>query len=405
MGKRIGAFFAEAERLGGLEAKIRLAMLTRITSTRAQLEPDTAANIARFEAAISTVRAEIARASAGPPSTERRPTPSSTPPGPPSSGPVPSPPASPPARAGDLALPGGEELLWGVLTSLHDALVAVFDRRGVPVLSWESRSLGRRFGVGVADHGTTGDAIARTISNERAAEIQAIFAGADAQQTELPFSLLGASSWLSLSLSPIHDAEGRVAAVAAFVQDITERKRSEERIQKSERRLREHNRIFLELVADKSVFLGDVQATNRRIYEAAAKTLDVARASVWFYDEAKSKISCQNLYERDSGRHSYGAELQAAQFPAYFAALETERTIAAGDAHTDPRTAEFSAPYLGPLGISSMLDVPIRVAGRMIGVVCHEHVGPARPWTPDEENFAYLMANFVALSRELTRAP
>jgi PAS domain-containing protein len=407
MGKRIGAFFAEAEKLGGLEAKIRLAMLTRITSTRAQLEPDTAANVARFEAAMSTVRAELARANVAPPSTERRPTHSSAPPAaPPSSGPqatttAPLSPLSTVHRA-DLALPGGEELLWGVLTSLHDAMVAVFDRRGVPVLSWESRSLGRRFGVSLADHGTTGDAIARTVGSERAAEIQAIFAGGEAQQTELPFSFLGASSWLSLSLSPIHDTEGRVAAVAAFVQDITERKRSEEQIRKSEQRLREHNRIFLELVADKSVFLGDVQATNRRICEAAAKTLEVARASVWFYDEGKTKITCQNLYERESGRHSSGIELEAAHFPAYFAALETERTIAAGDAHLDPRTAEFSAPYLGPLGINSMLDVPIRVAGRMIGVVCHEHIGPKRSWTTDEENFAYLMANFVALSREMS---
>jgi GAF domain-containing protein len=33
-------------------------------------------------------------------------------------------------------------------------------------------------------------------------------------------------------------------------------------------------------------------------------------------------------------------------------------------------------------------------------VVCHEHVGPARYWTRDEETFAYLMSNFVALAIE-----
>lgn len=27
----------------------------------------------------------------------------------------------------------------------------------------------------------------------------------------------------------------------------------------------------------------------------------------------------------------------------------------------------------------------------MVGVVCHEHVGPKRLWTKDEETFAYLI--------------
>jgi GAF domain-containing protein len=47
-----------------------------------------------------------------------------------------------------------------------------------------------------------------------------------------------------------------------------------------------------------------------------------------------------------------------------------------------------------------MLDVPIWVRGTMAGVVCHEHVGPARIWNSDEESFAYLMSALLALSME-----
>ncbi|MFO0755427.1 MAG: GAF domain-containing protein [Byssovorax sp.] len=402
MGKRIVAFFAEAEKLGGLEGKIRLAMLTRITSTRAQVEPDTTAIVAKFEQAMTTLRAELARSSTGPVSTDRRSQagPSSAPPPTSPTGTHPMPPLRAP---GEASLPGGEELLWGVLSSLHDAMVAVFDTRGVPVLAWESRSLGRRFGVGAGDQETAADAIARMLAQERAAQIQSVFSGAEPVEQETLFSFRGQSAWLGVSLSPVHDSSGRIAAVAAFVQDITERRRSEEALRESERRLREHNRIYLDLVADKSVFLGDLTATNRRICEAAARTLGVERVSVWLYDERRTKIVCQELYALGSGHHGDQTELWSADFPSYFAALETERTIAADNAHTDPRTAEFSASYLTPLGINSMLDVPIRVAGKMIGVVCHEHVGPARKWTADEENFAYLMANFVALSKEMAR--
>jgi len=98
--------------------------------------------------------------------------------------------------------------------------------------------------------------------------------------------------------------------------------------------------------------------------------------------------------------HSAGAVLRSDSFPTYFAALASQRTIAAHDAHEDPRTSCFSVPYLTPLGINSMLDVPIWTGGKMIGVVCHEHVGPARTWSHDDEDFAYLMSNFVALAIE-----
>jgi len=41
----------------------------------------------------------------------------------------------------------------------------------------------------------------------------------------------------------------------------------------------------------------------------------------------------------------------------------------------------------------------------MVGVICHEHVGPMRTWDADEERFAYLMSTLVALAMERTRAP
>ncbi len=47
-----------------------------------------------------------------------------------------------------------------------------------------------------------------------------------------------------------------------------------------------------------------------------------------------------------------------------------------------------------------MLDVPIWANGKMVGVLCYEHVGPAREWTTDEESFAYLISNIMAMAIE-----
>jgi transcriptional regulator with GAF, ATPase, and Fis domain len=164
--------------------------------------------------------------------------------------------------------------------------------------------------------------------------------------------------------------------------------------------LRRHLKTYLDMMSQRSLFLGDAQATIRRVNEAATSTLGVQRVSVWYCDPEKTKIWCVDLFERDVARHSAGAELFARDFSPYFRALRSERTIAAHDAHVDPRTSCFSKVYLEPLGITSLLDVPIWLGRKMVGVVCHEHVGPKRFWTKDEETFAYLMSNFVALALE-----
>jgi len=66
----------------------------------------------------------------------------------------------------------------------------------------------------------------------------------------------------------------------------------------------------------------------------------------------RSKIHCLNLYEQTPNRHSSGAELAAVNYPAYFQALQTERTIAADDAYNDPRTYEFGTAYLPAVGVT-----------------------------------------------------
>jgi hypothetical protein len=164
--------------------------------------------------------------------------------------------------------------------------------------------------------------------------------------------------------------------------------------------LRRQFRAVAELMSQRALFLGDVEKTVRRVDEAAASTLDIDRVSVWVLDPGRTKITCLDLFERSSAKHSSGVELFRKDFEPYFAALATERTIAAGDAHRDARTSCFSAVYLKPLGIGALLDVPIWVQGTMAGVICHEHLGAARKWNSDEEGFAYLMSTIVALSME-----
>jgi two-component system CheB/CheR fusion protein len=165
-------------------------------------------------------------------------------------------------------------------------------------------------------------------------------------------------------------------------------------------RLQDQNRVLVRLAKSPAAAAGDLEGVLRELAVAAAETLAVERASLWLFDPTHTRIECVELYERTPARHSRGVALTAADFPAYFRALEEERAIVAHDAHADPHTREFSATYLTPLGITSMLDAPVRFQGQMVGVFCHEHVGPPRRWTLEEQSFATSIADLAALAIE-----
>ena len=144
----------------------------------------------------------------------------------------------------------------------------------------------------------------------------------------------------------------------------------------------------------------DVAETFRAITEAAAVALDVERTSIWRLLPDRDAIVCEDDFVRTPNRHTAGDMLGARDCPSYFSAIAENRVIAAHEARTDARTRELSTPYLEVRGITSMMDVPIWHKGRLYGVLCHEHVGPARRWTSDEETFAGNLADLASLALE-----
>jgi PAS domain-containing protein len=138
----------------------------------------------------------------------------------------------------------------------------------------------------------------------------------------------------------------------------------------------------------------------RLLTETAARSLGVERVSLWCYNEDRTAIRCVDLYERGPHRHSAGAELVGAFYPAYFQALATSEAIVADDAQGDPRTCEFSATYLAPLGITAMMDIPVHLHGRLEGVLCHEQTGPPVPWAPEDRLFGIAIASLIDLAIE-----
>jgi PAS domain S-box-containing protein len=136
----------------------------------------------------------------------------------------------------------------------------------------------------------------------------------------------------------------------------------------------------------------------RVVTEVVARTLDAERASVWRCVD--DSLLLVDLFEQPQGTHSADLRLLKDDFPAYFDALATVETVVADDAHTHPATSCFSANYLTPLGIASMLDLPLRSFDGIRGVLCVETLAP-RQWTEPEIRFGSDVAGFVVQALEV----
>ena len=242
----------------------------------------------------------------------------------------------------------------------------------------------------------------------------------------------GTVRWVRNQAFPVRNDEGEVYRVTGIATDITEQVQAREEVDRLNRELeariaertREltaeiaergrveevlrarseqvlvHRDALLELARlDKS----DFPEALHQILKASAETLQVERASYWTLAEDESTITCEMLYLKSCGdvdHASAGLTLARAEYPRYFAAMCGDRPIVAHRARENAGTAEFAESYLGPLGITSMMDVPVWFHGRVLGVICHEHVGAPRDWTLQEVDFATSLATMASLSLE-----
>jgi signal transduction histidine kinase len=144
----------------------------------------------------------------------------------------------------------------------------------------------------------------------------------------------------------------------------------------------------------------DFEATLQEIIRLDAELLGVERVSYWALQREPRKLVCELGYVRSLEAYESGVVVWGSACPRYFEALLEERVINAMHAPDDPLTRELAESYLGPRSISSLLDIPVWVQGKLAGVLCHEHTGAPRRWTASEQQLAIAVAQAVAATLE-----
>lgn len=148
---------------------------------------------------------------------------------------------------------------------------------------------------------------------------------------------------------------------------------------------------------------GTLEEILTEVCRIATSAMDVSRVNIWEFGDGLTSITSIVNYDQRAGGLLPNATLYRYQIPKYFSLFETEEIIPTSDALTHPNTEELRDGYLTVNGIRSLLDVPVRISGKMIGLVCFEDTNTTREWDPGEQKFGLFIAQVIALAIESSR--
>lgn len=172
------------------------------------------------------------------------------------------------------------------------------------------------------------------------------------------------------------------------------------RKEKSEDELERYYHANLHLSQSEEIRSGDLEVALLEIAKIAGQAMQVERVNIWKYHTEEQKIECIAHYDQTGTSNIKGAVIQQSDVPIYFRYLQQEDLIISPDARLDDATKEFTNNYLIINNIYSLLDIPIKIEGKMQGIVCFEQTGQIRQWTVNEKEFGLNISSTIALAME-----
>lgn len=171
-------------------------------------------------------------------------------------------------------------------------------------------------------------------------------------------------------------------------------------LRKNAEQLGLQNDVLAQLAQSDALLQGDTQAAAVAFTAAIAQTLHLDRVSVWLHRPEQARLICLTQYQRSLAGHCIAAPLSTDAVPEYFAAIADGQTLAITDVTDDWISRELAAQETLGSDTTSLLEVPIRLAGNFVGSLRCEHGGSSRKWQGDEQTFVNSITNLLSLALE-----
>ena len=86
--------------------------------------------------------------------------------------------------------------------------------------------------------------------------------------------------------------------------------------------------ILLRVSQSEDIDKGELNVASRLIINSVCEGLKITRAGIWLYDQLQTLVQCTLLIDKGNDLDSESLVLTRKDFPHYFEALDSGRTIA-----------------------------------------------------------------------------
>ncbi|MBP6557400.1 MAG: PAS domain S-box protein, partial [Flavobacterium sp.] len=221
------------------------------------------------------------------------------------------------------------------------------------------------------------------------------------EYSDLVFPLLkkeGDIIWVSQKVTLKKDENGFILGYSAIARDITLVKNLEIEHYNRSKKVRIHNETLKVLTSQSYSNKDTFNGILKNILKVAATNCSIDRVSYWSY--LPEGIKCVSIYYQHSDRFEKNFFIDNISYPIYFEHLKTGMQIVASNVYNNSITQELCHEYFPKNNIMSLLDTPIFINGKIIGILCFEKTDTPIEWDNEDINFSRSIADLIAIAIE-----
>jgi len=145
----------------------------------------------------------------------------------------------------------------------------------------------------------------------------------------------------------------------------------------------------------------DIDAIMREFAQRILATFRIERMSVWILNSTKDQLVSMGEFDMRDQSFKKNNVLEKNKFPTYFEAIQNNEILLIENMLFHATTIELLEEYTKPNNVLSLMDIPLRIEGELIGVMCFEKTGAIeRVFSSDEQTFAMSLAIVFASTLE-----
>jgi len=104
-------------------------------------------------------------------------------------------------------------------------------------------------------------------------------------------------------------------------------------------------------------------------------TLHIEKLSVWLLSSSDDNIVSMGEYDRITKEFKKGSILNKSKCPNYFNSISDNEILIVPNVYESEATKELSDSYFSPDNIISLMGIPLRIEGKLVGIMCFEKIG------------------------------